>query len=591
MNLAITDPMSGFIARKLLIRLALLFVLVLVGVTAFAYVRGMGPASSSIATVTAFRGPMEISVLEGGSVEARDALQIQCEVQGQTKILSLIEEGYQITPQDVEEGMILIELDSKDLVDKQLTQELEYQSSLAALTEALEQYDIQLNQNESDIQGAELEAHFARMDLEKYLGDSLAQLILSELGLGAGNYEENSSPRGLGAVNFSQYAHPDKLGDGEARQRLRRLEDELALAEEEVGLAETKLEGAKRLFDREFVTKTQLDNDQMAYNRKVIARQSAETSRDLFIRYEFPKEAQKLLSDFEESLRKLERVRKQAHSKIAQSEAKKNSAEARHSLQTRRRQELADQIEKCVIRAPRTGLVVYGTGDRGFRSETIEEGATVRERQVLLTIPDTSEMAVRVQVHEAFVQKVRSGQQARIRIDAHPNEQLTGRVHRIGVLPDSQNRWLNPDLKVYSTTIHIDGTNDWLKPGMSAEVEIITDTLDDALQVPVYAVHVVNSDTVCYVVGSSGIERRLVKTGEYNISFIEIRDGLEAGDAVLLRPPDTHGPEAEEDSGRPEGPDEPSDAVGPPPDTPGSPPPGAAPGDMPEGRRGRGGRV
>ena len=87
----------------------------------------------------------------------------------------------------------------------------------------------------------------------------------------------------------------------------------------------------------------------------------------------------------------------------------------------------------------------------------------MRERQVLLTIPDTTVMAVRVQVHESFVKKVKPGQPARIRVDAYPNEQLTGEVYRIAVLPDAQNRWLNPDLKVYSTNIHIDGEYDWLK--------------------------------------------------------------------------------------------------------------------------------
>ncbi|HDP36009.1 MAG TPA: HlyD family efflux transporter periplasmic adaptor subunit, partial [Candidatus Hydrogenedentes bacterium] len=440
---------------------------------------------------------------------------------------------------DVENKLVLIELDSKDLLDAQLSQELEYQNSLASLTDAIEQYEIQLKQNESDITASELEVYFARMDLEKYLGENLATELLETLKTESGNVEGDEASQNSGVVDFSQYAHPDKLGDGEARQKLRQLEDERALSAEEVGLAETKLEGTKRLFEREFVTKTQLDNDQMAYNRKVIARQSAETSYELFIKYEFPKEAQKLLSDYEESLRKLERTKKLAHSKIAQAEAKRNSAEARHALQTRKREDLLQQIEKCVIQAPRPGLVVYGTGEQSYRSETIEEGATVRERQVLLTIPDTSVMAVRVQVHESFVKKIKPGQSARIRVDAYPNEQLTGNVHRIAVLPDSQNRWLNPDLKVYSTTIHIDGEYEWLKPGMSAEAEIIVEVIPDALQIPVHAVFLENDETVCYAQSIFGVERRPVKTGEFNVSFIQIIEGLDAGESVLLRPPDT----------------------------------------------------
>lgn len=523
--------------KKWSVRIALLVPLLLVFTASINYLRSSNTDQNFGTTFTAFRGDMEICVLEGGSIEAKESLQIQSQVQGTTRILSLIEEGYLITPEDVEKGLVLIELDSKELVDKQLSQELEYQSSLAALTEAIEQYEIQLNQNESDIKAAELEVHFARMDLEKYLGEELTAAILAQQDVIEQNSTTGVAPHSQ-RIDFSQYADPEKLGDGEARQKLRQLEDELVLAIEDLGIAENKLEGTKRLFEKEFVTKTQLDTDQSGYNRKLINRQSAETSRDLFIKYEFPKQAQKLLSSYEESLRKLERVKKQAYSKITQSEAKKKSAEVRHELQTRKRDELKEQVEKCTIRAPRTGLVVYGTGETGYRSETIEEGATVRERQVLLTIPDTSAMAVRVQVHESFVKKVQPGQRARIRVDAYPNEQLTGTVHRIAVLPDSQNRWLSPDLKVYSTIIHIDGEHSWLKPGMSAEVEIIIDILHDVLQVPVNAVHVVNGNTVCFIPTVLGVETRPVKTGEYNISFIEITEGLSPGESVLLRAPE-----------------------------------------------------
>ncbi len=526
----------------LLLGVLLVFILII----SVGYVRGRGSDTQRAATFAVFQDTMEVTVLEGGNVEARNSLQINSEVQGQTRILSLVEEGYMITPEDVENELVLVELDSKDLVDRQLSQELDYQNSLAALTEATEQYEIQLNQNESDITAAELQVHFARMDLERFLGESLAKELLEKY-RPVGSVEETATASSSsGVIDFSQYAHPDRLGDGEARQKLRRLEDELALSEEEVGLAETTLEGTRRLFEREFVTQTQLDNDQMAHNRRVIAYESAQTSLDLFIKYEFPKEAQQLFSDYEEALRRLERVKKLAHSQLAQAEAKRNSAEARHTLQKRNRDDLLDQIEKCVIRAPRPGLVIYGTGEQRMRAETIEEGATVRERQTIITIPDTTAMSVRVQVHESFVKQVEAGQSARIRVDAYPEEQLTGTVHRISVLPDAQNRWLNPDLRVYSTLIHIDGEHDWLKPGMSAEVEIVADVISDAIQAPVHAVHIDNGVPVCYVQTHFGVERRPVRTGPFNVSFVQILEGLAPGDRILLRPPE--GRRREEDA-------------------------------------------
>src|SRR5438094_2020879 len=111
------------------------------------------------------------------------------------------------------------------------------------------------------------------------------------------------------------------------------------------------------------------------------------------------------------------------------------------------------------------GLVVYG-GSRDDMvyyggEERIREGATVRERQAIITIPDMTRMAVNVKNHESYIKKVKKGQKARITVDAFPDTTLTGEVTKVGVLPDSANRWMNPDMKVYLTTIAIDGQYDW----------------------------------------------------------------------------------------------------------------------------------
>jgi len=113
-------------------------------------------------------------VLEGGSVEARESRQMKCEVQGASKILKLVDEGYQVTQEDVDKGLVLIELDAKALLDQQVLQELDYQNAMAALTTAREAYEIQLNQNETDLKTADLTIQLNRMDFERYLGEELA---------------------------------------------------------------------------------------------------------------------------------------------------------------------------------------------------------------------------------------------------------------------------------------------------------------------------------------------------------------------------------------------------------------------------------
>lgn len=162
-------------------------VLAVVAVAAFWVFRGEGEARTPGTTFTARRGPLDIVVLEGGSVESMEKQDITSQVKGRqgAKIVSIVEEGYVVTDEDVAEGKILVELDSADLVDKLTNQEIQFQGTEAKYIEAQQGYDIQLNQNESNIKAAELTARFAHMDFEKFLGAGPVTLILETLGLDA----------------------------------------------------------------------------------------------------------------------------------------------------------------------------------------------------------------------------------------------------------------------------------------------------------------------------------------------------------------------------------------------------------------------
>ncbi len=537
---------------------------------------GGGPSEEAV-TFEARQGDLEITVLEGGNIEALESQIITSEVRGQTKILEIVDEGYLITPEDVANEKVLVRLDDSDLEERLTSAEIEYQNALAQFTDAREQYEIQIKQNESDIKAAELEARFMLMDFQKYLGSAVAGDIISSRGLNelqeeifaasaaleTGRLDDVLPPppppkeasrsgtedaleeaiaepvvEAVPDIDFTQYADVDVLDDGEAKQRLRQLMDEMLLAEEELGLARTTLDGTQRLAEQDFVTQSELENDEMAVRRKEISLEAAQTALDLFIRYEFPKQAEKYLSDYEESLRKLERVQKQAVSKLAQAMSRMRSNEAQYRLKTSRRDELIEQIEKCVITAERTGLVVYATSQDRWDDRRIEPGAAVNERDEIIIIPDMERMALNVKVHESDISKVKVGLPARITVDSYPEAPLTGKIHKVAVLPDSQSRWLNPDLKEYTTLVAIDGAYDWLKPGASAEAEIIIDRLEDVVYVPLHAVHRRGDDDIVYVASAGVPSPRAVQTGEYTSDFVSIREGLNVGEQILLRAPD-----------------------------------------------------
>jgi multidrug efflux pump subunit AcrA (membrane-fusion protein) len=236
----------------------------------------------------------------------------------------------------------------------------------------------------------------------------------------------------------------------------------------------------------------------------------------------------------------LQRTIRMNRSRMAQAETRFSTAKRRYEMELTQREDLERQLKACVVKATVPGLVAYGDLNAGSSynyNYPIEEGASVRLRQTMLTIPDMSQMGVKVNVHESQMKKVRIGQPVKVRVDAEPGKELDGRVAELAILPDSSSSRYTPNLKVYPCTIHINGYHPWMKPGMNAKVEIIVDQLADVLYVPVQSVEVEADQHFCYISNGGALERREISTGLFNDEFIEVRNGLQGGEAVALALP------------------------------------------------------
>lgn len=522
---------------------------------------------------TVRRGDLPITVTEGGDIKALNSTDIKSEVEGQTKIISIVDEGTYITPEDVNNRKVLVELDSSNIKERLTQQEITFSTEKASYTEAKETLDIQTKQNDSDIKAGEIKVRFALMDLQRYLGEAVAAPLLpsplgdtfTPLGTPYGGWEEG---KGAGATGFPLCGVPinpegEKRGTrderrkaslsggretsliddpnlgGGAVQKLRELNDDITLAGSRFEQASDRLMWTQKLYDKEYVAETELKGDQLAMQSSKIQMDRARTALELFRLYEFPKEAEKLLSDYNEAGRELERIKAGARSKLAQAQAKLSSKEATYSLEKERLEKLRKQLAACTIKAPVPGQVVYSSSMMNQwerRNNPIEIGAEIRERQKIISIPDASEMKVEIKIHETWVDKVQPGQQAKITISAFPDKTFTGKVLKKAPLADPE-EWLNPDLKVYSTDVSIDGTHEFLKTGMTAKVEIIIEELKNVISIPIQAVVNRNGKKVCYVMGSKEPKQREVDTGLFNDNFVEIKSGLAEGEKVLLNPP------------------------------------------------------
>ena len=512
-------------------------------------------ASTNTGTFAVRKDDLSIIVTEGGSIRAHKSIQYKCQVErrrdiSEVTILYIVPAGTYITQEDVDNGMVLVELDSSVLEDRLVQERMSLSSDQENVTSAREAYDIQIIDNESDIANRELDVRFALLELQKYLGAELALKLTGDVNE-ASNLSVHIAP-------FIEKVEkdPNLLTGTKSWQDTKDLQDKIIMAEGNLKTAQDTYTGTLKLHDANYVSDLELDRDRLTVINRQFQADSAKVSLDLFMRYDLPKTTEDLLSKYIEARRQLQRTHAQCRSRLAQAKARLSNAETRYKEQEEQVKEFEQQIEYCTIRAKAPGLVVYGTGDTsdmyramrgrgGMSSGIIAEGEVVTEGQAIISMPDTAAMVAEISVHETEVDKVRPGQPATIVMDAFPDKVLQGEVLEVAPLPDQQRGWMNPDLKVYQTLVKIDGSHDFLKSRMSCKVQILVRQLEDVLVVPIQVVSNRRGKKVCYVMTPQGPQERAVQTGAFNDTFVQIVEdkglqeveGLQEGDEVLLNPP------------------------------------------------------
>src|SRR3989339_1087454 len=483
--------------------------------------------TDDIAAYVVKRGELVISVTESGSIMALNSIDIKSDVDWMTKIIQIVDEGTVISPNDVN-TMVLVQLDSAN-IEKNLTQqEVQYLNSEAALTEAKESRDIQIKQNESDRQIKVKELRFAMIDLRKYLGEKVADKLLAHL-KNSNSYDPDF---------IAGLIDDEELG-GEGSQKFHDFGDKITLAEAGYSKSVDKLGWTEKLAKKGYVSQMELRGEQLDVNSLEVQLEQAKVALELFRRYEFPKQTEDLLSKFSQAEFELVRTEAQSRSKLAQAEAKFASNKASFALQKSLLEKLQEQLKSCKIVAPAMGQVVYASStDRYSRQNgrTIEIGQDIHQRQKIISIPDSSVMKVEVKIHETWIDKIKIGQKAKITMAAFPDKKFNGEVIRKAPMADPEN-WLNPDIKVYTTDIRMDGNHTSLKTGMTAKAEIIIEELSGVLNVPIQCVINHEGKKFCFVKQSDTAKKTEVQTGQFNDNFVVIISGVGEGDKVLLNPP------------------------------------------------------
>ncbi|MBT3597552.1 MAG: HlyD family efflux transporter periplasmic adaptor subunit [Verrucomicrobia bacterium] len=449
---------------------------------------GGGGMSESFYVVK--RGDFLVSVNAGGTLEAVNQEVIRNEVDGNSRVIYIIPEGTV-----VKEGELLVELDSAEAEEQLNQQKLSYEKAVQEVEAAKANLQIEQSQVQSQIDAAILSTNFAYIDYKKFV-------------------------------------------EGDKLQQLRNAEISIQTTEESLKIAQDRLFWSQRLFKEGFETKTKLEQDQLSVTNSLLSLEQSRTELTMLQNYDLPKLEEQYVSDLIEASNQLSRVILQSTNSLNKAISDLITQSNSLILNKERLDKETEQLDKSKIYAPIGGMVVYAKSRSRFSSESmIEEGATVRKRQDLITLPDTSQMKVDIKVHESQVNKVKKGQTAFVVLDSMPDERFKGIVSKVAPLPDSASFFSDPNLKEYRTEILVTDPLPDLKPGVSARAEIVITNIANTLKVPIQSVTTVNSQQVVYKSSIGDPERTPVQVGLFNTKFIQILKGVGEDDRILLAPP------------------------------------------------------
>lgn len=362
------------------------------------------------------------TVREGGVLESASTVELSCGVHGGSTIVSIVSDGAR-----VKKGDVVVTLDDSAIHEKLLQQQIENVKTQAAVKQAERRLEQSQVEQADSIATAESAVELATLSRDYALGDG-----------------------------------------GELDLQLRAEKREITLLEKKIdyleersknpvrGDANTNLQLTLSLFDLQ----TQLENARgKQAHLTTHVRPLAERTHKL---------------EVDSASRELRLKKIQLASGVEQAQAELDTRRIAAEIEQGKLADLQQQKDACRIRAPRDGMIVYYTvSSRRAGPVVIEEGAPVREKQVLMVMPDLEHLQVRLHVHESKITRVRRGQTATVRFDALPEETWTGPVTSVSTVP-LPGIWPNVDAKNFEVIVTLKKPDPRLRLGMTclAEIEV-----------------------------------------------------------------------------------------------------------------------
>ena len=177
------------------------------------------------------------------------------------------------------------------------------------------------------------------------------------------------------------------------------------------------------------------------------------------------------------------------------------------------------EYQRGFIRSPVSGVVNYLFVDQG---EFIGRG------DPLADIVNVDRIKVNVSVPEMDVKYLSKGQDAIVSIDAFPERRIPGKIEFVAFKAD-------PATKTFHVKVVIPNADQTIRPGMIARAGFLRRVIPDALTAPLFALVDKSGERLVYVEKDGVAHARTVSLGVIEGDRIQIADGLEAGDRLIVK--------------------------------------------------------
>jgi HlyD family secretion protein len=284
--------------------------------------------------------------------------------------------------------------------------------------------------------------------------------------------------------------------------------------------ARAALEGAAAQLNKNHV---EAEGPDVEFARKAFQRAKTLFAQNLI--------AQSGLDDANSAVDLAENRKRAAESQLVVSEAKVAEARAQVAQAQAAADRAAEDLANATIRAPIKGTVLTRDVELGSPvSSILNLGANA---SLVMTLGDIDRVFVRGRVDEADIGHVRLGQPARIRVETFKEKTFNGKVTQISPMGIEKDNVTNFEVRV-----SIDNPGQELKANMTANAEIVLEEHANSLILPeaaiVYDAQKHPFVDVALPGVKNGRQRKAIRLGVGNGTKIQILEGLQEGDKVVL---------------------------------------------------------